>query len=68
MRMKITLTTALLHTPRLLVLDEPMWFAARYLPQPVQVPVVAAFIVVGALALYGPPGSSARTPERHDAT
>jgi ABC-2 type transport system permease protein len=29
-----------------------VWFAARYLPQPMQVPVAAAFIVVGALALW----------------
>jgi ABC-2 type transport system permease protein len=29
-----------------------VWFAARYLPQPVQVPAAAAFIVVGALALW----------------
>jgi ABC-2 type transport system permease protein len=30
-----------------------VWFAARYLPQPMQVPAAAAFIVVGALALWG---------------
>jgi hypothetical protein len=29
-----------------------VWFAARYLPQPMQVPVAVAFIVVGALALW----------------
>jgi ABC-2 type transport system permease protein len=29
-----------------------VWFAARYLPQPMQVPAAVAFIVVGALALW----------------
>jgi ABC-2 type transport system permease protein len=29
-----------------------VWFAARYLPEPLQVPVAVAFIVVGVLALW----------------
>jgi ABC-2 type transport system permease protein len=29
-----------------------VWFAARYLPQPMQVPAAVGFIVVGALALW----------------
>ena len=29
-----------------------VWFAARYLPQRLQVPVAAAFIAAGALALW----------------
>jgi ABC-2 type transport system permease protein len=30
-----------------------VWFVARYLPQPMQVPAAVAFIFVGALALWG---------------
>jgi hypothetical protein len=29
-----------------------VWFAARYLPQHLQVPAAAAFIAVGALAVW----------------
>jgi len=45
----------------LLGVDEQVkvWFAARYLPQPVQVPAAAAFIVVGASGGPRPSGAAA---------
>jgi hypothetical protein len=30
-----------------------VWFAARYLPQDLQIPVAAGFVAVGAVAIWG---------------
>jgi hypothetical protein len=40
-----------------------VWFAARYLPQGLQLPVAAGFIVVGLLAIWWAETIRRRAPE-----
>jgi ABC-2 type transport system permease protein len=41
-----------------------VWFAARYLPQELQVPVAAGFVVLGALAIWWAEAIRRRHPRR----